>query len=70
MNKESIYYNRMFGYKKINYDLHTKTVKTCKTCGNRIITYYYVQFDNDKLEINEEEYNCLLKELEEECLKN
>ena len=61
MTKETIYYNRMFGWKKITYTLSTKTVKTC---NNEVTTYYYATFDNVKLEIDKEEYNCLLKELE------
>ena len=62
MNKETIYYNRMFGHKRISYDLSTKTVKTL---DKEIKTYYYATFDNKTIEIDKEEYDCLLKELEE-----
>lgn len=62
MSKETIYYNRMFGHKKIQYTLATKTVKTC---NKNIVTYYYAKFDNDEFEVSKEEYDCLLKELGE-----
>lgn len=63
MNKESIYYNRMFGFKKLSYTLSTKTVRTCNSNKNKIVTYYYATFGNDTVEISKEEYDCLLEEL-------
>ena len=61
MTKETIYYNRMFGHKRIQYVLSTTTLKTF---DKKIETYYFAKFDNDKFEISKEEYDCLLKELE------
>ena len=61
MTKESIYYQKKFGYKKLQYRLETNTLKTS---DKKITTYYYAVFDNDRFEISKEEYDCLLKELE------
>lgn len=61
MTKETIYYNRMFGYKKIRYHLETKTLKTT---DKKITTYYYAVFDDKRIEVDKEEYECLLRELE------
>lgn len=61
MTKETIYYNRKFGYKKLQYHLETKTLKTT---DKKITTYYYAVFGGDRLEIGKEEYECLLGELE------
>ena len=61
MTKETIYYNRMFGHKKLPYELETSTLKTT---DKKITTYYYAVFDGKRLEIDKEEYECLLRELE------
>lgn len=66
MNKESIYYQRMFGYKKIDYQLETNTLKTT---DKEITTYYYAIFDNNRFQITKEEYECLLKEMEDDNRK-
>lgn len=60
MNKETIYYARMFGHKRLGYTLSTKTLEMC---DGKIKTYYYASFDQDTIEIGKEEYDCLLEEL-------
>lgn len=60
MTKETIYYQRMFGHKELQYELETNTLKTN---DKKITTYYYAIFGNDKFEISKEEYECLLEEL-------
>jgi len=60
MTVESIYYNKMFGDKSLNYRLTTRTEKIY---SGEINTRYFAHFDDNFFEVSKEEYDYLLAEL-------